>query len=142
MQCKATQFELPFKELEKKPVPTPVVQHYAEPKNDNERLLEYQYKYIKQGEQQALTDMYLLGYQICRKYINTEARRNKHIRFLDDGEKEEKAHNAITYVIARYKSVDGFHISRSFTGYLFLRIQHELYYHRKIDTQIDFVDWL
>lgn len=55
--------------------------------------------------------------------------------------KEEKAHNAITYIIARYLRVKDFAITESFTGYLFLRIKHELFYQRKVDKIVDFVDW-
>lgn len=54
---------------------------------------------------------------------------------------EEKAHNAITYIIARYLRVKDFAITESFTGYLFLRIKHELFYQRKVDKIVDFVDW-
>ena len=56
-------------------------------------------------------------------------------------DKEEKAHNAITYIIVRYLRVKDFAIRESFTAYLYLRIKHELFYQRKVDGIVDFVDW-
>lgn len=85
--------------------------------------------------------MYKLGCKIALKYINAKAGTNPHIAHMSDDEKEEKAHNAITYIIARYLRVKDFSIRESFTSYLYLRVQHELYYQRKVDKIVDFVDW-
>lgn len=56
---------------------------------------------------------------------NANARKNRHIGELSHSDKEEKAHNAITYIIARYLRLKDFAITKSFTGYLFLRIKKE-----------------
>lgn len=70
-----------------------------------------------------------------------EKRKQEEAEKLAQCDKEEKAHNAITYIIARYLRVKDFAITESFTGYLFLRIKHELFYQRKVDKIVDFVDW-
>ena len=135
----SVQLEFDFGELpQTKQTPTPP--HYDQPQNDNERLLNYQWEY-KNGDKSALNAMYKLGYKIALKYINAKSRKNRHIEELSYSVKEEKAHNAITYIIARYLRVQDFVIMKSFTSYLYLRIQHELYYHRKVDKIVDFVDW-
>jgi hypothetical protein len=132
------QLEFDFGELpQAKQTPTPP--HYDQPQNDNERLLNYQWEY-KNGDKSALNAMYKLGYKIALKYINAKARKNRHIGELSYSEKEEKAHNAITYIIARYLRVQDFVIMESFTSYLYLRIQHELFYRRKVDEIVSFVD--
>ena len=128
--------ELPNGEADK---PKPALPHFENPKCDNERLLNYQWEY-KNGDQNALNSMYTLGYKIALKYISNKAQKNRHIAELCRSDKEEKAHNAITYIIARYLRDKDFVIIRSFTGYLFLRIQHELYYYRKVDKIVSFVD--
>ena len=128
--------ELPNEEAEK---PKPALPHYDQPQNDNERLLNYQWEY-KNGDQNALNSMYTLGYKIALKYISTKAQKNRHIAELCRSEREEKAHNAITYIIARYLRVQDFVIMESFTSYLYLRIQHELFYRRKVDEIVSFVD--
>ena len=135
----SVQLEFDFGELpQTKQTPTPP--HYDQPQNDNEILLNYQYAYITQGDGSALNAMYKLGYKIALKYINAQARKNRHIGELSYSEKEEKAHNAITYIIARYLRVQDFVIMESFTSYLYLRIQHELFYRRKVDEIVSFVD--
>lgn len=130
------QLEFDFSELPKAKTDLP---HYKDPKCDNERLLNYQWDF-KHGDKASLNKMYNLGYSIALRYISTHAKKNPHIARLDKSYREEKAHNAITYIIARYLQVSDFAINKSFTSYLYLRIQHELFYRRKVDSIIDFVD--
>ena len=132
--------QLEFKFDDKAEKQKPALPHFDNPKCDNERLLNYQWEY-KNGDQNALNSMYTLGFKIALKYISTKAQKNRHIAELCRSDKEEKAHNAITYIIARYLRVKDFAIMESFTGYLFLRIKHELFYQRKVDKIVDFVDW-
>jgi hypothetical protein len=113
--------------------------YFDAPSNDNQRLLNMQYDYKANGNAQALNAMYALGCKIAIKYINAQAGKNPHISHMSDDEKEEKAHNAISYIIARYLRVADFAIRKSFTSYLYLRVQHELYYQRKIDKIVSFV---
>ena len=139
---KPVQLEFKFDELpknDKAEKQKPALPHYDQPQNDNERLLNYQWEY-KNGDKSALNAIYKLGCKIAFKYINANARKNRHIGELSYSYKEEKAHNAITYIIARYLRVKDFAITESFTGYLFLRIKHELFYQRKVDKIVDFVD--
>ena len=133
------QLEFDFDELPKEE-PKPALPHYAAPKCDNERMLNYQYEYKEHGSETALNSMYTLGYEIALKYIAKKAKGNRNIARLSVDEKEEKAHNAITYIIARYLKVKDFRITESFTSYLYLRVQHELFYRRKVDEIVRFVD--
>lgn len=129
MEPKEFNFELPTK-----PLP-----YYPEPKNDNERLLNCQYEYKIKGDAKALNKMYQLGCKVAGRFIKAEVDARKF--YLCGSDKQEKAHNAITYIVARYLRVKDFAITESFTAYLYLRIKHELYYQRKVDKIVDFVDW-
>lgn len=140
---KPVQLEFELDELSeenKAEKPKPALPHYDQPQNDNEQLLNYQWAYKENGDQNALNSMYTLGYKIALKYISTKAQKNRHIAELCRSDKKEKAHNAITYIIARYLRVQDFVIMKSFTSYLYLRIQHELFYRRKVDEIVSFVD--
>lgn len=128
--------ELPNKEAQKKRK----LPYFENPKDDNEHLLNYQYAYMTQDDKNALNAMYKKGKEIALKYIAAKAKKNKHIAALCMSDREEKAHNAITYIIARYLRVKDFAIHESFTAYLYLRIQHELFYQRKVDKIVSFVD--
>lgn len=113
--------------------------YYENPKCDNELLLNYQWDF-KHGDKTALNKMYELGYRIALRYISIHAKKNPHIAKLAQCYRKEKAHNAITYIITRYLKISDFVIQKSFTSYLFLRIQHELFYKRKVDSIVSFVD--
>ena len=130
------QLEFDFNALLKKKNNLP---HYENPKCDNELLLNYQWDF-KQGDKSALNKMYKLGLSIAKRYISIHAKKNTHIAKLDIRSREEKAHNAITYIITRYLQISDFVIEKSFTSYLYLRIQHELFYRRKVDDIVSFVD--
>lgn len=114
--------------------------HFEAPKGDNECLLEYQYQYKINGKRQALADMYRLGVEICKKMISQKAKTNKHIKKLDADEREEKAIDATNYIIMRLMNRPDWYIKTSFTAYLYLRLLHELFYRRKVDSIIDYVD--
>lgn len=138
------QLEFDFDELpteRKAEKPKPALPRFDTPKDDNEMLLNCQYAYIMQGDKNALNAMYEKGKQIAMEYIAANAKKNRHIAELCYSDREEKAHNAITYIITRYLQVKDFAIQESFTAYLYLRIQHELFYQRKVDKIVDFVDW-
>ncbi len=129
-------FDDELRKESKKPAPP----CFENPKCDNERLLNYQWAYKENGDKNALNSMYELGYRIALKFINAKAKKNKHIAALCINDREEKAHNAITYIIEQYIKRADFAITDSFTAYLYLRIQHELFYQRKVDKIVSFVD--
>lgn len=113
--------------------------HFPEPKNDNEYLLECQWEY-RHGDQDALVRMYRKSKTLGMKFINAIGQTNRHVKALSYGTKKIKAEDAATYMIEQYIKRPEFAITKNFPGYLFLRIAHELYYMRKVDKVVDFVD--
>ena len=113
--------------------------HFPEPKNDNEYLLECQWQY-RHGDQVALERMYKKTRTLGMKFINAIGQTNRHVKSLSYGAKKIKAEDAATYMIEQYIKRPDFEITKNFPGYLFLRIAHELYYRRKVDKVVDFVD--
>lgn len=119
----------------------PWLPHFENPETDNERLLEYQYQFRVNGRRDALAAFYQLGCEICEKYISAETRRNRHIKKLSIDERREKASDATNYIISQYLKKANWHISKSATAYLYLRVQHELYYRTKAQQLVDFVNF-
>ena len=113
--------------------------HFPAPRNDNEYLLECQWQY-KHGDTTALARMYKRAGTLSLKFINAIGQTNRHVRSLSWGEKKIKAEDAATYMIEQYIKRPNFAINKNFPGYLFLRVAHELYYMRKVDKVVDFVD--
>lgn len=113
---------------------------YSDPRTDNQKLMSLQYEYRNEGNQEALRPMYEILKTIAAKYINTIAKKNKRVENLSQFDKECKAANAATYMVEQMILRPDFVITTSFTGYLFLRIEYELFYHRKVDKIVDYVD--
>lgn len=134
------QLLLPFEEIvEKKTGNLDDLPYFENPKNDNERLLNLQYEYRK-GEEKALTQIYTISINVCKKFIAAKAKGNRHIRQLSSEQKEEKAIDATNYVIMRFIKKKNWYIKTSFTAYLYLRVLHELYHQRKVDKIVSFID--
>lgn len=134
------QLELPF---DLPPAPEPerkAPPHYEEPRNDNEWLLEFQYRFRTAGDQAALANLIKLGETIALKFVNKESRKNRHVRALALWQRKDKAHDAFVYFIERYQRDPAWIIDKNYPGYIYLRVQHELYYQREVDKIVDFVD--
>lgn len=113
--------------------------HFLEPKNDNEYLLECQWQY-RHGDDTALVKMYKRARTLGLKFINAIGQSNRHVKALPYESKKIKAEDAATYMIEQYIKRPDFEITKNFPGYLFLRVAHELFYRRKVDKVVDFVD--
>ena len=100
--------------------------YYDTPTNDNQRLLNLQLKYKLNGGK-YLGEMYKLLYEIAYKNINKLSEQSQKIKNMDVAERMEKAHNAATYIVEQYLKRPDFVIKNSMTGYLFKRVQFELY---------------
>ena len=100
--------------------------YYDTPTNDNQRLLNLQLKYKVNGGK-YLGEMYKLLYEIAYKNINKLSEQSHKIKNMDAAERMEKAHNAATYIVEQYLKRPDFVIKNSMTGYLFKRVQFELY---------------
>ena len=100
--------------------------YYDTPTNDNQRLLNLQLKYKLNGGA-YLGDMYKLLFEIAYKNINKLSEQSQKIKNMDAAERMEKAHNAASYIVEQYLKRPDFVIKNSITGYLFKRVQFELY---------------
>ena len=100
--------------------------YYDTPMNDNQRLLNLQLKYKLNGGA-YLGDMYKLLFEIAYKNINKLSEQSQKIKNMDAAERMEKAHNAASYIVEQYLKRPDFVIKNSMTGYLFKRVQFELY---------------
>ena len=94
--------------------------------SDDQQLFNFQFEF-KKGNAQALAGMYKKLYEVAYKIINNRSRTNGRIAALSADERKQKAHDAATYIVEQYLKRPGFAIQNSMTGYLFNRVQFELY---------------
>jgi hypothetical protein len=93
----------------------------------NDRQLFILQKKLKAGDTQAMSDMYTQLRMIAYKTINSLCDSNPHVKALSSAERQQKAHDAATYIIEQYLTRKDFVIKKSITGYLYRRVQWELY---------------
>ena len=94
--------------------------------SDDQQLFNFQFEF-KKGNAQALAGMYKKLYEVAYKIINNRSRTNGRIAALSADERKQKAHDAATYIVEQYLKRPDFVIKNSMTGYLFKRVQFELY---------------
>ena len=99
-----------------------------------------QKRYVIDNDTKVLSDMYRLGVKVALKMINKFAGSNKILQRLGHIQRREKAPNASSYIIEQYLKRPTFYIKKSYTAYLYKRVQYELFYHRKIDAAIIYCD--
>ena len=110
--------------------------------SDNGELFDMQEK-ILNGDKSALSAMYKKLYEIAYKTINANSYKNEVIAGMTADERQTKAHDAATYIIEQYLKRPAFKITESMTGYLYRRINYELYgrFNRKCDKLLIFTDF-
>lgn len=89
---------------------------------------------------QALNDMYNALQQVALKTINTIAKGCKKVKEMEIETRRVKAHDAATYIIEQYIKRPLFKIDKSINGYLYKRVEHELFYVRNCDKLPVYVD--
>ena len=132
------QYLLPFDFLEEEQQVIWDLPHFENPKNDNERLLNLQFRYRINGDKQALTEMYKIAFTIAMKYIPKICEKYRLQKKRID--REEKAHQAVTYIITSYLKKPHWALNKSWTGYLYQATRKFLIEKRKVDGIVDFVD--
>ena len=109
---------------------------------DNDELFKMQAK-IKNGDTAQLSTMYKKLFEIAYKTINAASAKNEKIAGMTAAERQAKAHDAATYIIEQYLKRPEFRITKSMTGYLYRRINYELYgrFNRNCDKLLIFTDF-
>lgn len=121
-----------------------VMPYFERPVSDDQQLFNFQFEF-KKGNAQALAGMYKNLYEVAYKIINNRSRTNEHIAALSATGRQQKAHDAATYIIEQYLKRPAFVITDSITGYLYTRINWELYgkdHQYKRDQMVVYTDKL
>lgn len=115
--------------------------YYDNPKTDNDRLINSQYRFITSGfrDQKAEAEIWEGSYKICMNLIKKEAKKNN-LRF-DEIEREIKAGIATDYVCRRYRmhlnDNNEIYVIKNFIVQLSLAVKHALYHPGENDLIMD-----
>lgn len=112
--------------------------------SDDQQLFKLQSR-LKNGDAQAMAEMYEKLVTVAYKTINSRSNSNAKIKALSADERKQKAHDAATYLIEQYLKRPAFVITDSITGYLYTRVNWELYgkdHQYKRDQMVVYTDKL
>lgn len=105
---------------------------------ENEEILQLQEEYIA-GNKNILSSIYELLQVMAYKVINTISNSDPRVKELKAEDRRRKAHDAATYIVEQYIARPQFRMERPYK-YVKLRVLHELYYHRKCDSMLEYSD--
>lgn len=111
--------------------------HYENPKNDNEKLMNYQYQFLKFDDKKAWGDLLILAFQVTERLVYSWCKKNK--IFMDKEAVADKTSIAVEYVLRRYKSQSliGYCVQKNYIHALRLGVKHAMKYTTKIQYNTD-----
>ena len=115
-----------------------VLPHYEEPKNDNERLMNYQIEYITTNSALAWGKLIELSFVVTKRLIWLWMK--KHKTKLDEIEQDEKTSIAVEYVLRRYKTRVGWCVTKNFITALNDGVKHAMLYTTEIEKNTVLID--
>ncbi len=101
--------------------------YYENPQNDSEKLFSLQYKYLKERNEKARQDLYVLAYEIMKRILWSRMKKGG-LGWLDEEQQNEIVGDAFLYVFRRYERGIGYTVNKSFISVLKGGVKHALEY--------------
>jgi hypothetical protein len=86
-----------------------------------------QFKYLKNGDEEARRELYLLSYEIMRRLLWRRMKKGG-LGWLDSEKQNEIVADAFLYVFRRYERGMGYVVTKSFISVLKNGVKHALEY--------------
>lgn len=109
---------------------------FDNPKDDNERLLNYQFLFLKNGDKNAWAKLFILSTEVAKR-ITTKAVRDKRLP-VDPIDMPEKVSIAVEYVLSRYAKKKGWYVKSNYLSAIKSGVIHALYYCTTIERLTDY----
>lgn len=106
----------------------------GEPKDDNERMKLDQWKWLKNGDEEARDRFFKLGFEVLRNVLYAE--KKKRSLYLSDEQDLDVIATAFDYVFRRYTKGDGYYVHTNMIKVLQGGIRHALEYRTMADDEI------
>lgn len=109
--------------------------YFDTPRDDNQRLLNYQHDWLTFGDSRAWQNLWELARKVARRMIRAQARRKGFT--LDRLDEDDRVDTAVYYVLRRYQ--DGWYVRKAYLRALKDGVVHALWYRTKADEIQDSV---
>lgn len=101
--------------------------YFENPQNDSERLFNFQFKYLKEGDIKARQELYMLSYKIMKRILWARMKKGG-LGWLDEESQNEIVSDAFLYVFRRYERGLGYSVTKSFISVLKGGVKHAIEY--------------
>lgn len=101
--------------------------YFDSPQNDNERMFNLQYRFLKNNDKSAREELFKLGYDVLFRLLWAEMKK-KQMSYLDKEQQGDIVANAFIYVFRRYERGTGYAVEKNFICVLRDGIRHALKY--------------
>lgn len=109
--------------------------YYENPQNDSEKLFTLQYKYLKDGDEEARKELYALSYKIMKRILWARMKKGG-LGWLGEEEQNEIVADAFLYVFRRYERKIGYTVNKSFISVLKGGVKHAIEYTTMKDEEL------
>lgn len=109
--------------------------YFDTPRDDNQRLLNYQHDWLTNGDEKAWEKLWVLARKVARRMIRAQARRKGFS--LDRLDEDDRVDTAVCYVLRRYQ--DGWYVKKAYLKAIKEGVVHALWYRTKADEIQDSV---
>ena len=133
----SSQLEFSFmeelREQEKKCTEDRVLPYFPHPRDDNQRLLNYQHDWLANGDTGAWSRLWVLARKVARRMIRAQERRKGFS--LDRLDEDDRVDSAVCYVLRRYQ--DGWYVKKAYLKAIKEGVVHALWYRTLADEVQD-----
>lgn len=124
-----------LREQEKKRTEDRVLPYFPHPRDDNQRLLNYQHDWLANGDTGAWSNLWGLAQKVARRMIRAMGkRRGFTLTKLDE---DDRVESAVCYVLRRYQ--DGWYVKKAYLKAIKEGVIHALWYRTLADEVQDSV---
>lgn len=109
--------------------------YFENPENDSERLFNMQFRYLKNGDEEARKELHLLAYRIMKRLLWQRMKKGG-MSWLDEERQNEIISDAFLYVFRRYEKGEGYAVTKSFISVLKNGIRHAADYTTMKDSEM------
>jgi hypothetical protein len=103
--------------------------YYPHPRDDNQRLLNYQHDWLEKQDPKAWTKLWNLAQKVARRMIRAQARRRGF--YLDELAVDDRTSDAVCYVLRRYQY--GWYVKKAYLKAIKEGVVHALWYRTLAD---------
>ncbi len=105
--------------------------HFDAPRDDNQKLLNLQYEFLRTGSDGARREFFTMAYEVIHRIIWHYAGRE----CWDEERRLDAASAAFEYVFRRYTDGSGWHVGKNFISALKNGVRHALWYRTRKDRE-------